>query len=276
MSLEPDDILADRYRILRRLGRGGMADVFAAEDQTLGRQVAVKMLAAHLLDDPRAHARFQRETRTAATLNHPHIVALHDLVSEGETDFLVMELVAGPSLAHRLRDQGVFVVEEALDVARQVTDGLAAAHDRGLVHRDIKPSNILFDTDGKAKIADFGIARAVETSATMTAAVHGSVPYIAPEQARGDPPDPRSDLYALGCVVFEMLTGQPPFTADTTAAILGQHLHRDPPAAFSLNPDVPADLDAVIARLLAKQPQQRHPDAAALRHDLQHLAAGQP
>lgn len=276
VSLSPDDVLADRYRIERRLGRGGMAEVFAAEDRTLGREVAVKVLAAHLLDDPHARERLRREARTAAALNHPHIVGLYDIVADGGTDFLVMELVAGPSLADRIREDGRFVVDEALDVARQVADGLAAAHDRGLVHRDIKPSNILFDADGKAKIADFGIARAVETSATMTAGVRGSVPYIAPEQAGGDPPDPRSDLYTLGCVLFEMLTGQPPFTADTTAAVLGQHLHRDPPEASSLNPDVPTDLDAVVSRLLAKQPDRRHPDATTLSHDLQRVAAGQP
>jgi tRNA A-37 threonylcarbamoyl transferase component Bud32 len=265
VTLRPGDVVAERYTVERVLGRGGMAEVVAARDRTLERDVALKVLAPHLLDDAAAHDRFLREARAAAALAHPRVVALHDVVPDDGHDVMVMQLVPGPSLAERLRDHGPLSAGEAVEIADQVAEGLAAAHARGLVHRDVKPSNVLFDRDGGAMIADFGIAVAANASATMTGAVRGSLPYVAPEQVRGDPADPRSDLYALGCVLFEMLTGRVPFPAESPAAALGQHLHRDPPAPSTLVATVPPALDAVVAQLLVKEPAERFPDAPSLR-----------
>ncbi len=266
MDLTTGSVVADRYRIGDRLGRGGMAVVYAAHDEVLDRQVAVKVLATHLLDDDRSVERFRREARAAAGLNHPNVVAVHDAASDGDVHFLVMELVAGDSLAHRLRDRGALPVAESLAIADRVAAALGAAHERGLVHRDVKPSNILLTPDGEVKVADFGIARAMSSAATQTAVVMGSVPYVAPEQLDGSSgADPRSDLYALGCVVFECLTGRPPFVADTSAAVLGQHLHLPPPAASDHRPEVSAAVDELVAALLAKDVADRPVDAAAVR-----------
>jgi serine/threonine protein kinase len=274
MTLRPGDVLAGRYRIAGRLGRGGMAEVFSAEDVLLGRRVAVKVMAPHIVGDAQAVARFRREARTVAALSHPHIVPLFDVGSEGDNEFLVLELVAGPSLADRLASEGRFSVEEAVTVADQIAAALGAAHERGLVHRDVKPSNVLFSADGHVKVSDFGIARAVAGATTMTAGVQGSVPYVAPEQALGELPDPRSDLYALGCVIFEMVTGRPPFVGDSAVALVGQHLHREAPAPSDLVPDLPAQLDALVGRLLAKAPPQRPADAATVRRELARVATG--
>lgn len=270
------DVLASRYRLVEHLGRGGMAEVFAAEDEVLGRTVAVKVLAPHLLDDERAATRFQKEARTAAAVTHPGIVTLYDTVQEGESHLLVMELVDGPTLAEHLSSRGPLPIPEALALSAAVADALAAAHDAGLVHRDIKPANILIADDGGPKITDFGIARVIDATTTATTTVYGSVPYVSPEQASGEPVGPASDLYSLGCVIFEMLTGRPPFVGDTPTATISQHLHRDPPALLELRPDATSDVETVVRRLLAKSPDQRYPTAAALARDLRRLADSQP
>lgn len=266
-------VLAGRYRLLEHRGRGGMGEVLAAEDERLGRRVAVKVLSPELAADPAAVARFRREARAAAALSHPNVVRVLDAASDGDLHFIVMELVEGPTLAERLRDEGPLDPDDALTVATAVARGLEAAHRSGLVHRDVKPSNVLLTAAGQPKVADFGIAAAVDASTTVTA-VHGSVPYVAPEQARGGRSDARTDVYGLGCVIFEMLTGRPPFTGDTSAAVLSQHLHEPPPAPSTLREGLPADLDTVVLAALAKDPGRRYPDVAALRADLERLAAG--
>ncbi|MBY5163565.1 protein kinase domain-containing protein, partial [Salsipaludibacter albus] len=274
MDLPIDAVLADRYRIVERRGRGGMAVVYAAHDEVLDRRVAVKVLAEHLLDDPRAVDRFEREARAAARLNHPNVVSVHDAASDGDTHFLVMELIDGTTLAERLRDETTLGVDATLELADQVGAALAAAHAAGMVHRDVKPSNILLTDDDLVKVADFGIARAVASAATQTAVVMGSVPYVAPEQLDGSSgADPRSDLYALGCVLFECLTGRPPFVADTSAAVLGQHLHLTP-AAVSARRQVPPGVDALVAGLLAKQPEDRPASADVFRRQVARVRAG--
>lgn len=271
MDLPVDTVLADRYRIIGRRGRGGMAVVYTAHDEVLDRTVAVKVLADHLLDDPRALHRFEREARAAARLNHPNVVAVHDAAADGDIHFLVMELVDGTSLAERLHN-GPLAVTETLAIADQVTAALAAAHAADLVHRDIKPSNILLTADGRAKVADFGIARAMTPSATRTATAMGSVPYIAPEQLDGrDGADPRSDLYAFGCVLFECVTGHAPFEGDSTAAVLGQHLHLPAPALDSSR----RELDDLVADLLAKDPAARPQSATAVRERIASMGGGQ-
>jgi hypothetical protein len=266
-------VIGHRYRVDERLGRGGMATVYAATDLTLARAVALKLPSWNAEDEPRTAERFHREAKAAAALHHPNIVTVYDVTEYDGVTVLVMQRVDGPTLASRIRDHGPLPVREATDVAAQICDALAAAHGAGIVHRDVKPSNVLHAADGIVKLSDFGIARAAEASLTMTS-VHGSAAYIAPEQARGERPDPRSDLYALGCTLFEVLTGRRPFTGDTIAAMLSQHLHEPAPAVHDVRPEVPAALDALVARLLAKDPAQRPSDAEVVGTRLRAIADG--
>lgn len=266
--------LGDRYRLLERRGRGGMAEVFTAFDEVLERRVAVKLLSGRLADDPAAVGRFRREARTAARLAHASVVPVFDAATDGDVPFMVMELLEGPTLAERLRDEGRLPVGEALRIAATICEGLEVAHRLGLVHRDVKPSNVLFTTEGHPKVTDFGIAGAAEVSSGEV--VHGSVPYVAPEQIRGAPADPRSDVYGLGCVLFEMLVGRPPFSGATSAAVLSQHLHRPAPTPSHLVPEVPRGVDEIVLTALATEPERRYPDVSALREDLERVASGQP
>ena len=267
------DLLAGRYELRARLGRGGMAEVFRALDTRLGREVAVKVLAGHLLSDPRSVERFEREGRNAAALHHPNVVDVYDAASEGETHYLVMELVEGPTLAEIIAEEGQMPVPRALDIAGRIAAALQVAHDRGLVHHDVKPSNVLFDADGNVKVADFGIARAASSDITT---VQGSPPYVAPEQARGGRADPRSDVYGLGCVLFEMLAGRPPFQGKNPSAVIMQHLETPPPRLSDLRSDLSADVDNVVRRALAKDPEQRYASPDAFRADIDRVAAGLP
>ena len=267
------DLLAGRYELRSRLGRGGMAEVFRAVDTRLGREVAVKVLARHLLADPRSVERFEREGRTAASLHHPNIVNVYDAASEGDTHYLVMELVEGPTLAEIIKREGQMPLPRALDIASRIAAALQVAHGRGLVHHDVKPSNVLFDRDDNVKVTDFGIARAASSDITT---VQGSPPYVAPEQAKGGRADPRSDVYGLGCVLFEMLAGQPPFSGSSASAVIMQHLETPPPPLTKFRNDVPADVSNIVTRALAKDPEQRYDSAQALRSDLDRVAAGQP
>ena len=266
----PGDVLAGRYVLAERIGRGGMAEVFRAQDRRLGRAVAVKVLAPHLLQDQAAMRQLQREARAAASIRHPGIVAVHDAGSEGDTHYLVMELVEGPTLADVLRDEGPLPPARAAAVAAAIADAVHAAHLRGVIHRDLKPSNVLFDTDGTPRVTDFGIAHAAAstTADTATTLLAGSAPYLAPEQARGDEPTPAADLYALGCLLFESVTGRRVFEGDTPAAVIGAHLHADPLRPSDVRPELPAWLDDVVRRALAKDPAARQPDAAAFAADL--------
>jgi serine/threonine-protein kinase len=263
-------MLAGRYELRTVLGRGGTAQVWSAVDRRLGRTVAVKILDLGDAQDRSALARFDREARTAAMLTHPNIVAVHDVGAETGPPFIVMELVAGRSLAERLAD-GPLDVGAAVDIAMQVCDALAAAHDAGVVHRDVKPANILFTEDGRAKVCDFGIARLLGTGQvdlTASAQAIGTSTYMAPEQLTGEPVDARTDLYALGCVLHTMLTGQPPFTGDSPIQIAMQHLHQNPPAVSDRRPGVPPALDHLVAALLGKRPADRPAGAAEVRSAL--------
>jgi chaperonin cofactor prefoldin len=267
----PGDVIGGRYELLSRLGRGGMAEVFRAHDQRLGRQVAVKVLAPHLLADARSVDRFDREARAAASLNHPNIVNVFDAVNDGDTHAIVMELVEGPTLADVIEQEGQLSLADAVQTSIGIADALQAAHDRGLVHHDVKPRNVLFDTDGALKVTDFGIARAASSDITT---IQGSPPYLAPEQARGGQSDRRSDVYALGCVLFEMLAGRPPFEGDSSSAIVMAHIDAPVPRLSGFRPDVPRDLEQVVNRALAKDPAARYDSPAALRADLTRIADG--
>jgi eukaryotic-like serine/threonine-protein kinase len=267
------ELLADRYELRSRLGRGGMAEVYRAVDRRLGREVAVKVLAGHLLSDPRSVQRFQREGRTAAALNHPNVVDVYDAASEGNTHYLVMELVEGPTLADIIAREGPLPERRALDIAGRIAAALQVAHERGLVHHDVKPGNVLFDSDDNVKVADFGIARAASSDITT---IQGTPPYVAPEQARGGRADPRSDVYSLGCVLFEMLTGRPPFVGDGASSVIMQHLERPPPRVSDLRDDVSTHVDDIVSRALAKEPGQRYQSAEDFRADIDRVAAGKP
>ncbi|WP_052509648.1 protein kinase domain-containing protein [Kitasatospora griseola] len=260
-----------RYELGEILGVGGMATVYRALDHQLGRPVAVKVLNGGLADDPRFAERFAREARLAALLSHPRIVTVFDSGLDQGSPYLVMELVHGDTLGRLIADQGTLPVERAVGIAAAVLDALSAAHAQGLVHRDIKPGNIMITHDGGVKVVDFGIARVGSSSGqqlTQAASVVGTAAYLSPEQATAGEVDARADLYAVGCVLFEMLTGAPPFTADTPVAIAFKHVTEYPVPPAAVRPDVPPALDAAIMRLLAKHPAERPADANAAAAEL--------
>lgn len=259
------EVLAGRYELLDVLGRGGMGVVYRANDSVLDRTVAVKVLPLDRADDPAVVARFQREALAAAALSHPNIVAVFDTGQDEDTRYIVMEYLAGESLAQLVRRRGPLPAHETVQIGTQIARALAAAHRAGIVHRDIKSANVMLDEHGTVKVLDFGIARsAASTSLTQTAMVMGSASYLAPEVIRGQSADARSDIYALGCVLYELLTGRPPFTGELPAAILHQHNTAVPRAAKDLNPAIPAGLDALIMQMLAKNPSQRPQRASQL------------
>ncbi|HEX7163510.1 MAG TPA: protein kinase [Trebonia sp.] len=265
MTQTDADVLGDRYTLLAVLGTGGMATVWRARDEMLGREVAVKVLSPQHAADPEFLARFEREARHAAAVSHPRLVTVFDCGVESGTPFIVMELVAGRTLRQVLDETGVLPPGQAVTVAAVVCEGLEAAHAAGLVHRDITPANIVLN-GGDVKVLDFGIARADGArAATATGTVLGTAAYLSPEQASGQPSGPQSDLYSLGCVLFEMLAGRPPFTADSTVGLAYRQVHDDPGPPSALRPGVPAGLDRVTALLLAKDPAARPPGAAAAR-----------
>jgi serine/threonine-protein kinase len=259
------EVLAERYELLEVLGRGGMGVVYRARDRVLGRVVAVKVLPFDRAQDPVSVARFEREALAVAALSHRNIVAVFDAGTDGETRFIVMEYLSGQSLAELLRDGGTFDTAQAVDVAAQIASALAAAHRAGIVHRDIKPANVMLDEHGHVKVLDFGIARlAAGLSLTQTAMVIGSAQYLAPELCSGAAADARSDIYALGCVLYALLTGQPPFRGEVVAAVVHQQLSAAPRAPIELDPAIPAALSALNLAMLAKEPQDRPQDAQAL------------
>jgi eukaryotic-like serine/threonine-protein kinase len=262
--------LAGRYELAGVIGRGGMGTVYEARDLVLGRSVAVKLLAGLLADqDPTSIARFEREARAAAALNHPAVVAVYDTGEDDGARFIVMELISGRSLEAILREQGPLEPARAAEIAARVADALAAAHAAGIVHRDVKPANVMIADDGSVKVLDFGIARAIDgTTLTQNAMVLGTAAYMSPEQALGKPADERSDIYALGCVLYALITGRPPFTGDSPAVVLNQHANLAPPP---LGPEVSCGspgLAALVIQMLAKSPDDRPQTAAQVRDRL--------
>jgi serine/threonine protein kinase len=272
--LEPGDVLAGRFRLDRMIGRGGMATVFRAWDTLLGRPVAVKLLRPEITADPDLALRFRREAHAAAVLHHPNVVGYLGAGSEGDTPFLVMELVDGDDLATRIQREAPLPPMVSATIARDVANGLAIAHARGIVHRDVKPGNILVDAAGHARITDFGVARIVaEAEATIPGTTLGSVHYFSPEQAQGLATSPPSDVYSLGLVLFEMLTGTRPFGGETPAAIALARVGAPAPSPRAVNPAVPAEIDAIVVRSLNPDPSARFAEAGAMADALDRCLA---
>jgi eukaryotic-like serine/threonine-protein kinase len=263
-----------RYVIKRKLGSGGMADVYLAEDQELGRLVALKLLDDRHAADDQFVERFRREAQSAASLNHPNIVSIFDRGRAEGTYYIAMEFLDGRTLKELLVRNGPTPIPIAIDYARQILGALAFAHKNGIVHRDIKPHNIVVGGDGRLKVTDFGIARSGASQMTEAGSIVGTAQYLSPEQARGAPVDPRSDLYSLGIVMYEMLTGNVPFTGDTPVEIAMKHLSQIPDPPSAQRADVPHDLDAVVVRALAKEPDQRYGSAEEMDADLARVARG--
>ncbi|MGE0141093.1 MAG: Stk1 family PASTA domain-containing Ser/Thr kinase, partial [Ilumatobacteraceae bacterium] len=272
-------VLNDRYEIQNRIGRGGMADVFLARDVLLDRPVAIKVLFPEYATDPNFVERFRREAQSAANLNHPNIVSVYDWGKYSNTYFMAMEYVQGRTLADILRANGHVSSVQAAEIASEVSAALSFAHRNGVVHRDIKPANILIGSAGQVKVADFGIARAMnaptESNLTQVGSVMGTATYFSPEQAQGAQPDPRSDLYSLGIVLYEMVAGKPPFTGENPVGIAYKQVHDPPQPLNQLVADVPRPFEAIVAKLLAKNPDMRYPDADALRDDLRRFRSGE-
>ena len=273
-----------RYELGELLGRGGMAEVRRAVDQRLGRSVAVKQLRTDLAVDPTFQARFRREAQSAAGLNHPTIVAVYDTGEEIDPlsgvsiPYIVMELVEGPTLRDVLREGRKLLPERALELTQGVLEALSYSHKAGIVHRDIKPANVMLTPNGGVKVMDFGIARAVaDTSATMTqtAAVIGTAQYLSPEQARGETVDARSDLYSTGCLLYELLAGRPPFVGDSPVSVAYQHVREAPVPPSQLDPEITPEIDAVVLKALAKDPDDRYQSAAEMRADIARLLSGE-
>jgi len=273
-------ILNDRYEMQQRIGRGGMADVYLARDILLDRLVAIKVLFPEYATDPAFVERFRREAQSAANLNHPNIVSVYDWGRSNNTYFMAMEYVPGRTLAEALHDVGQITAMKAAEVGIEVAAALSFAHRGNVVHRDIKPGNILIGSNGQLKVADFGIARALgsaaDSSLTQVGAVMGTAAYLSPEQAQGGQPDPRSDLYSLGIVLYEMVGGRVPFSGDNPVSIAYKQVHEAPQPLNQLASDVPRAFEAIVARLLAKDPDLRYATAEAARDDLRRFRDGIP
>ena len=267
MMLKPGTYLQDRYEILSLIGTGGMSEVYQAKCHTLNRLVAIKVLKDEYSQDANFVSKFKMEAQAAAGLSHPNIVSVYDVVDEGSLHYIVMELIEGITLKSYILKKGHLGVKETIGIAIQVAQGLAAAHDQHIVHRDIKPQNMIISRDGKVKVADFGIARAVSSQTIGVNAV-GSVHYISPEQAKGNYSDGRSDLYSLGITMYEMLTGKLPFDGDTPVSVALAHLEEPMPDPRMLNPDVSPSLARIILKCTEKRPERRYPNAAAVISDL--------
>lgn len=268
MILYPGTMLQDRYEILEKIGSGGMSEVYKAKCHKLNRLVAIKVLKSEFTSDATFVSKFKMEAQAAAGLSHPNIVNIYDVVDEGDIHFIVMELVEGITLKSYITKKGHLDVKEAIGIAIQVASGIEAAHEQHIIHRDIKPQNMLISMDGKVKVADFGIARAVSSQTMNAATVVGSVHYISPEQARGGYSDERSDLYSLGITMFEMVTGHVPFEGDNTVTVALAHLENPMPDPRTLNPDVSPSLARIILKCTEKRPERRYPNAAAVISDL--------
>ncbi|MFR4579088.1 MAG: protein kinase domain-containing protein [Clostridium fessum] len=269
MMLKPGTYLQDRYEILSLIGTGGMSEVYQAKCHTLNRLVAIKVLKDEYSQDANFVSKFKMEAQAAAGLSHPNIVSVYDVVDEGSLHYIVMELIEGITLKSYILKKGHLGVKETIGIAIQVAQGLAAAHDQHIVHRDIKPQNMIISRDGKVKVADFGIARAVSSQTIGVNAV-GSVHYISPEQAKGNYSDGRSDLYSLGITMYEMLTGKLPFDGDNPVSVALAHLEEPVQPPSRINPEVSASLDRIILKCTQKKPERRYQNAYELIADLRH------
>ncbi|HZB70942.1 MAG TPA: Stk1 family PASTA domain-containing Ser/Thr kinase [Acidimicrobiales bacterium] len=278
MSSTDRQVYSGRYELQRKVARGGMADVFLSRDLLLDRPVALKVLFPEFAADPAFVQRFRREAQSAARLNHPNVVSVFDWGQEGSTYFIVMEFVEGQSLAQLLRESGRMEPDRAAAVAVDVAAALAFAHEHGVVHRDVKPGNVMLARGGHVKVADFGIARAVSTveNLTQTGTVMGTATYFSPEQARGGAVDPRSDVYSLGIVLYEMLTGTPPFTGDNPVSVAYKHVQELPVPPRRLRADIPEGLEAIVLKAINKNPDNRYATAGEMREDLRRYLAGRP
>jgi eukaryotic-like serine/threonine-protein kinase len=265
-----------RYRILRKLGSGGMANVYLAEDEDLGRRVAIKILSERYANDESFNERFRREAKSAASLSHPNIVSIYD---RGEADgipYIAMEVIEGRSLKELILTRGPLPLATAIDYTHQILDALRFAHRNGIIHRDIKPHNILLGAENRAKVTDFGIARAGASQMTEVGSIMGTAQYLSPEQARGAPVTAASDLYSVGVVLYEMLTGQVPFSGDSAIEIAMKHLNETPRPPSSLRPELTPELDQVVLRALAKNPEDRYQASEEFSADLDRVEAGIP
>ena len=274
-------LLSERYELGEVLGYGGMSEVHRGLDTRLGRDVAIKVLRADLARDPQFQVRFRREAQNAASLNHPAIVSVYDTGEvqgeSGPLPYIVMEYVDGQTLREIVKSTGPMTQQKVIEVMADVCAALDFSHRHQIIHRDVKPANIMINRAGAVKVMDFGIARALGEgqNVTQTAAVIGTAQYLSPEQARGEAVDARSDVYAAGCVLYELLTGEPPFTGDTPVAVAYQHVREEPKAPSQVNPSIPPSLDSVVLKALSKNPANRYQSAAEMRTDLVRVRSGQ-
>jgi serine/threonine-protein kinase len=267
-------VFGRRYRVTERIGTGGMADVYKAVDETLGRTVAVKVMHTRYADDPEFVQRFRHEASAAANLSHPSIVNIYDYGVEDGTYYIVMELVRGTDLKAVVKEQGALDPVKVAEYGVQVCSALSVAHGYGIIHRDIKPQNIVLTPGGTIKVMDFGIARAVDSDSTQTGSVLGTAQYVSPEQAQGRKLGPESDLYSLGVVLYELATGKLPFDGDTPVSVALKHVNDEAPAPRTINPRIPPALEAVIIKAMQKDPTRRYRSADEMRDDLQRVVAG--
>ncbi|WP_035701562.1 Stk1 family PASTA domain-containing Ser/Thr kinase, partial [Glycomyces tenuis] len=276
MTTEPR-LLGGRYEIGEVVGYGGMAEVHRGRDLRLGRDVAVKLLRADLSRDESFLVRFRREAQNSASLNHPNIVAVFDTGEEHGIPYMVMEFVNGRTLKEVLMAEGRFDPVTACEVVADMCSALDFSHKHHIIHRDVKPGNVMLSDTNQVKVMDFGIARALasgQATMTQTSAVIGTAQYLSPEQARGETVDARSDVYAVGCVLYELLVGHPPFTGDNPVSVAYQHVREEARPPSELNPSVPATVDAVVMKALAKNPDHRYRSAGEMREDLIRAARG--